>query len=109
MKIAIGLQANCSESTIRLNLEKQPQKKIDELIHKLRVELAIPEYHEKQQDWDDQEDKKEYEWSEGYVYEKTIFGMPVLEISGDAPYNYGEEIEEVIRRYLPKAKMENTE
>lgn len=99
----IGIQANCSEATVRINITGQDRKNIDSLIDKLQYELGQSD-ELKDKEWDD--DGKEFEFSEGYVSEKKIFGVRVLEISGDAPYNFGEEIVGIIRKYLPKAKIE---
>ena len=102
--IEFGCQANCSEATIRIDLRGEDKKKIRELVKKLEFEMTDASPSSK--DWDDEKDSKEFEMSEGYVSEKDIFGIPILEITGDAPFNFGDEIQEMIKRYLPKAKLE---
>jgi len=112
MKIEIGINPNCSEATIRIDVRGQDKKLVKKLITKLETEL-----HEtygtkvaiKSQDWDNDEDAtklKEFDWSEGYVTMERIFGIDCIKINGDAPYNFGEEIETVVRRYLPNADLE---
>lgn len=103
MILEYGPQSNCSEATIHIDLRGQDKKKIKELINKLELEFHNDIGEVK--DWDD-EKGKEFELSEGYVSEKSIFGTKLLVIQGDAPYNYPDEIEEIINRYLPKAKRE---
>ena len=110
MNYDIGIQSNCSEATVRINLAGQKSKAIKDLIKKLEFELN-QDQHDKDEghEWDDDKAKKEFEWSEAYVDEKTIFGVHVLEIKGDAPYNHAEEVEKVISRYLPDAELEWSE
>ena len=111
MQIEYGINPNCSEATLRIALKGQKRADIDALMAKLEIEFN----HDwsgleskKTGEWDDDKIKQEYEfeWSEAYSEEKTIFGIPVLEIRGDAPYNFGEEILAVVHKYLPKAKYE---
>jgi hypothetical protein len=105
MESHFGINPNCSEAVIRINLTEQNRKQIDALYNKLCLELNQCNDSE-EQEWEDIIEKKEFDWSDASVNEKTIFGISVLEINGDAPYNMGSEIETVIRRYLPKARIE---
>jgi len=100
----LGCQVNCSEATIRIDLRGEDEKKIKQLIEKLELEMT--DISPSSKDWDDEKDNKEFEMSEGYVSQKDIFGLPILEITGDAPFNFSDDIETMIKRYLPKAKME---
>jgi hypothetical protein len=108
MIIESGINPNCSEATMRIKLDGQDQKKIDGLIEKLNLELNnnYDITSSKQSNWDDEATTKEFEFSEAYVSVNDIFGIRVLEISGDAPYNMGDDMEKLVRRYLPKAKIE---
>jgi hypothetical protein len=107
MNIDLGIMPSCSEATIRLNLNGQNKKKIQELIEKLELEMT--EEGISAGEWDDDTKKKEFELSEGYVEEKNIFGTNVLEINGDAPYNFHDEINQIIDRYLPDVEREWSE
>jgi hypothetical protein len=105
-----GINPNCSEATIRILLKNQDEAKISQLIHKLRLEMSESyDFEEKPQDWDGQKEEKEFDMSEGYIDREEIFGMDVLKITGDAPYNYSNEIDKIISRFLPKAKVEWSE
>jgi len=108
MKLEIGIQANCSEATIRIALKGVPEAKLKALKAKLTLELNNNIKDVKNQDWDD-EDKREFDFSEGYISEISIFGMHVLEITGDAPYNFSKELGKIIYRYIPNAKTEWSE
>jgi hypothetical protein len=106
MQIEMGINANCSEATIYIDLKNQDKRKVRELVKKLEFEMT---YHgPEDEDWDIDE-PHEFELSEGSVEYDKIFGREILRISGDAPFNYPDELEKVIRRYLPKAKMEYKE
>lgn len=106
----IGIQSNCSEATVRINLSGQKDKDILALKTKLELELNDNSYAQDEgHEWDDDKARKEFDWLEAYFTDKTIFGTRVLEIKGDAPYNHAEEIEKVINRYLPKAEREWSE
>lgn len=111
MQIEIGTNPNCSEATLRILTDKQDKVKANELYEKLYLELhGGPDPDSKHiGDWDDEVLKAEFEWSEGYVDYETIFGMGVIKIWGDAPYNFHDEIMEVIKRYLPNAEIEESE
>jgi hypothetical protein len=109
MKIETGINPNCSEATIRIALKGQKEAQIEALKAKLVLELNNDHDEHKLPEWDDDKKSPEFEFSEGYVSDKNIFGMRVLEISGDAPYNFGDEIEKIIHRYLPKAEIEYSE
>jgi len=110
MIIENGINPNYSEATIRVDIRGQDRGKVEELIEKLRFEMtydSITESLKKHvEDWDDQVKKKEFEMSDGYAEVKNIFGTEVLEITGDAPFNFGDDIEKIIDRYIPKAKRE---
>lgn len=107
MKVEIGIQANCSEATLRINLTGQKGKNINDLKEKLYLELNQDQHaKDEAHDWDDEEAKKEFDWSEAYINDSMIFGIRVLEIKGDAPYNYNDELAQVVERYLPDAKTE---
>jgi hypothetical protein len=112
MIIDAGVQANCSEATMRIKIGDQDEAKIDALIAKLNFELSN-EYSSiessRRSDWDGEKEAKEFDFSEAYVKCDTIFGTSVLEISGDAPYNMGDDMEKLVRRYLPKAEIEWSE
>ena len=88
MKTEILLNPNCSELTMRIrinNLTKQ--------------ELEILENYIK--DLEQGEDWGETSWNEG-----TIFGTKVITISGNAPYNHNDEIEEGINKLPFADKLE---
>jgi hypothetical protein len=106
-EIEFGIWPSCSEATIRIKTDGQNKKKLDALIKELvkRLNQDLPPSNTG--DWNDEEGPEP--WSEGYVQEKQIFGMGVLEITGDAPYNYGDDIIMVIKEYLPKAEIDWTE
>jgi len=105
MQIDIGINPNCSEATIRILLQGQNEKKIEALKNKLSLEIDKDYMPEEKSEWDG-DPTREFDFSEAYINDKTIFGVRVLEISGDAPYNHGEEITSIIKRYLPKAEIE---
>jgi hypothetical protein len=105
MKLEIGVSPNCSEATIRIRTDGQKAEKIQALIKELEEHMDPSKLMPGE--WDDTD--SEDQWSEGYVNERSIFGMNVLEISGDAPFNYGEQVFEVIKKYLPEAEAEYTE
>ncbi len=106
-----GIWANCSEATIRIRTSMIDKKIIKKLVEKLAFELA--DHYDRQNegpgDWDDEEIKREFDWSEGYICEDMLFGIEHIKISGDAPYNFGNEIEEVIKRYISDPDMEYSE
>ena len=104
MILEYGSQANCSEATIRIDLRGEDKKKISQLVKKLELEMT--DMPPSKGDWDDEKNSKEFDMSDGYVSEKDIFGTPIMEITGDAPFNFSDDIELIIKRYLPKAKME---
>jgi len=109
MNIAIGINPNCSEAIIRINLENQDKDKIEALIEKLQFEFgnSADKFENAGEGWeDDVKILKEFEWSEAWAEQKTIFGTTILEIKGDAPYNYGDQVMKVIKHYLPKAESE---
>ena len=106
MKIECGLQVNCSEATMRIALGGQNEEKIEQLKDKLSIEFGDCYIRPEDKQWDDEEKVKEYDLSEGYVNDKTIFGVRVLEINGDAPYNFGDQLQEIVERYLQNAKVE---
>ena len=110
MNYDIGIQSNCSEATVRINLTGQQSRAISDLKKKLDIELN-QDMHDSDEghEWDDDKAKKEFDWSEAYVDDKTIFGIRVLEIKGDAPYNHADELDKVIDRYLPEAEKEWSE
>lgn len=109
MIIEYGINPNCSDATIRISLKGQDEAKIKALKKKLDLELDGDDCSPKIGEWDDDKKKKEFDFSEGYIDDKSIFGMRVLEIRGDAPYNYGEDILGIVSRYIPTAKTEWSE
>jgi acylphosphatase len=109
MIIEFGVNPNCSDATLRIALKGQDEAKIKALKKKLDLELNGDDYNPKVGEWDDDKKSKEFDFSEGFVDDKHIFGMRVLEIKGDAPYNYGDDILGIVARYLPTAKVEWSE
>lgn len=103
-----GLQPNCSEAVIRINLKGQDEENIKKLIEKLELEFSYADSQKQESDWDDDNSKikKEFDWMDTYVDRRDIFGVDLIEIKGDAPFNNLEELEEVIDRYLPQADRE---
>ena len=108
-EIAFGIMPSCSEATIRIALKGQDEAKIKALMKKLDLELNDDDSSRTASEWDDDKKRKEFDFTEGYINEKSIFGMRVLEIKGDAPYNYGDDILGIVSRYLPSAKTEWSE
>lgn len=107
MQIEMGVQSNCSDATIRIKIDGQDPKKVKALIKELEKRLGeVDDPADK--DWNDEESSFD-PWSEGYITKKDIFGMNIIEITGDAPYNYSDDILAVIKKYLPKAKIDWTE
>jgi hypothetical protein len=97
---------------VRIRVDGIDQKVISSLIEKLEIELDQDSFGRSEEagDWDDEKvSKKEFEWSEGYVTRETIFGVDCIKISGDAPYNFGEEIGTVIDRFIENADTEWSE
>jgi hypothetical protein len=115
VEIEIGINPNCSEATMNIKLDDQKELMISKLKNKLSLELSDGNYEppkKKQKEWDTEdepEEKQEFDWSEGYWNDTHVFGIRILRITGDAPYNFGEEIERVVKRYLPEAEIEWTE
>jgi len=111
MIIEKGIQANCSELTMRINVNKVDPKITEQLLAKLRIECD--DYYnsneEEKTEWDDQDKKKEFEWYETSVSEDKIFGTNVITIDGNAPYNSYEEVVSVIKRYIKKPIIETEE
>ena len=104
MKIEFGINPNCSDATMRIDLTGQNSKKIEQLIKELRIRLS-GDYKQRPGEWDGEEENTD-PWSEGYIDRKRVFGIDALVITGDAPYNFGEEIGNVIKEYLPKVRIE---
>ena len=106
MKIEIGIQANCSEATMRIKLKGHDSKKVEKLIEKFQIECD-DYFDEKKTEWDNDELKKEFNFYETSVFEETIFGTKVLTIKGDAPYNSYDDCMTIINRYLKNPIVES--
>lgn len=112
MIVEIGSNPNCSEATIRIDLTGQNEKDIKALVKKLNIEFDTSDWNKpKTHDWDDEKVKseKEFDLSEAYVSYENIFGKETLRIHGDAPFNFADDVEEIINRYLPKAERQWSE
>ena len=111
MIIETGVQANCSELTMRINVNKVSPEIIEKLLTKLRLECDdfYNTNEEEKSEWDDQEKSKEFEWYETSVSEEKIFGTNVVTIDGNAPYNSFDEVVSVIKRYIKKPIIETEE
>lgn len=103
-KVEYGVQSNCSEATIRIRTDGQKPGKVDALVKELDRRLNMVDSEPSTGDWDDE--ITDDPWSEGYVNQNNIFGVNMIEITGDAPFNYGDQIIEVIKQYLPDADLE---
>ena len=105
MIIEMGINPNCSEATVRIKINDVDDKAVKELIAKLELETNQEE--ESIGEWDDEKtSKKEFEWYETYISEETMFGIDCIKISGDAPYNNGDQIADVIDRFIKNAETE---
>lgn len=83
------LNPNCSEAIFRLRtgkLNTSEKQELNKVISKLR-------------------DDKEL-WGDTYDSEKEIFGVKHIEISGDAPYHNGKEIEKRLKKLKFWEKLE---
>ena len=112
--IESGINPNCSETTVRIQTDDQNEEQVQKLIEKLELELDCDYYNEpiEEPNWDDEKPKdpvKEFDMTEGSVYNETIFGINCIRISGDAPYNCGQDLMNIIKRYLPHARTEWSE
>lgn len=107
MDIHIGIQANCSEATMRILLDGQKREDINALIEKLQIELDdFYNCEETKTEWDGEKPLKEFSFYETSYDEEEIFGVNVLTIKGDAPYNCREDLEKIVKKYLKKPKIE---
>lgn len=88
------LYVSCSESVCRIRVDKLDPTKKEQLFDLLKNRFG--------QDAEDSYDTS--------VFEETLFGIPMIVIDGDAPYNNYEEIEEVLNNFkIPKEWIQNEE
>jgi hypothetical protein len=109
MELDIGINPNCSEATVRVHIDGQKKRDVNALEKKLEFELNNDYDPDKVGEWDEEKKKYEFDLSEGYINRENIFGVNVLKISGDAPYNHSEDIMTIVRRYLPYAEIQWSE
>jgi|GEM_PF-2736169 len=83
----ILLNPNCSEAIVRIDLRGLNIPRVSSLFSEL--EKAIGED------------------SDTWINEKTIFGIPVLTIDGNMPYNDSETLNKIIDRYTDKYEYED--
>lgn len=101
----IILYPNCSEAVMRIKVDSLTD---DE--HK-KIMAFLKRCNDKNNDetWKPRTklDKEiDESWHDTGFNEKTIFGISVIEIDGDSPYNSGDWLEKVIRNIAPNAIIE---
>ena len=93
MQIEFSLNPNCSEAVCRIKVSRMPVNKRNELYRKL--DEAISKYCE--------------EGGETSLSLDEMFGLKIITIDGDMPYNNYEEIESIIAPYNNMVKVENSD
>lgn len=86
-----SLWANCSEAVCRIKVSRMPRNKRTELYRKL--EEAVNKYL-------DEDGNTSISMGE-------IFGLKIITIDGDMPYNNFEEIEGILAPYNSMIKVES--
>jgi len=90
MKIELSLNPNCSEAVCRIKVNRMPRNKKAELYRKL--EEAVNKYSE--------------EGGETSISMGRMFGIEMITIDGDMPFNDPNTIEEIITPYRSMVKVE---
>ena len=86
MIIGHGFQPSCSEATVYISVDNITDKKAQDIVNEI-VKMIEKEYNGEQGD--------------NEVYRDTIFGMKIITVKGDYPYNY----ESNLVKYLNKKKL----
>lgn len=80
MKVELSLNPNCSEAVIRINTKRLSEEDKKKLFAELTKAV------------------EKYDYDTG-VYENEIFGVEMIEVKGDMPYNSPKKLEVIINRY----------
>ena len=110
MQIEYGVNPDCSESTVRINVTDIDENKILALLEKLEFECTEDFsviLEEEQQEWDGLGLQREYDMSsDTYVKLETIFGKKIITISGNAPYNNSEDLSSIVLKHIKNPEIE---
>lgn len=100
------LYSNCSEATMRINLSDYSESEIAKL--KKILEDLSEEAEKEDEGGDENKDNNnsnslrnedgDLMWYETSWDEETLFGIKVISINGETPYNYGEELEAFLKK-----------
>jgi len=82
------LNPNCSEATVRINISNLNEDEIEEL--RQAIECLCMSHN--------------YEPAECDTYTDSVFGIKTIVVSGDFPYNYGDDIDILIEKARQKFK-----
>jgi len=100
------LQPSCSEAVARINLENLTEKEVAVLLSTIEdMESHGDEYELDDEEEEDTTETKEEvpSWGDTSWAKKSLFGHPIIEISGGFPYYEADYLEKKLRA-LPFGK-----